>query len=61
MTAKPNTRRGEAGVLEDILTTVRSIDHSVEEVMGKVEDCLNCLRYDPAWDYDGHLGEGDAY
>ena len=61
MTAKPNTRRKDTGVLEDILATVRSIDHGVEEVMDKVEDCLNCLRYDPAWEYGGRPGEGDAY
>ena len=61
MTPRPNTRRDEAGVLEDILATVRSIDHGVEEIMDKVEDCLSCLRYDPTWYDDGHPATDDVY
>ena len=44
--------------LEDILRTVRSIDHNVEEILDRFDEHLDATDYDPYWSAPDCYDEG---
>ncbi len=59
MTATNETRSGTEGLLENILSTVESIDKNVEEILDQLSDHLAGVRY-AEWGDDRYPGH-DAY
>ena len=54
MTPPDKTTRSRDAVLEQILDTVVSIDRNVQEILDRVGDHIDDLRYASHWDSDGY-------
>lgn len=60
MTSENTTQREEHRLLESILSTVKSIDHNVDEILDRLGDYFDDQRYRDTW-YGGSDDHADKY